>query len=372
METKRVALVHDWMTGMRGGEKILEIFCEMFPAATLFTLVHKKGALSPSIERMHIETSFIQNLPRATTHYQKYLPLFPAAIEQLNVKDFELVISTSHAVAKGVIPHAGAQHLCYINTPMRYVWDMYEQYVNPQKLHGIGGTITRAAAPHIATYLRMWDASSCNRVDRFVANSRNVQRRVWRHYRRESDVIYPPVETASFPFSPEHDGYDLLLGAMVPYKRFDLAIEAYNALGHKLIVMGSGPEEKSLRRLAGSNITFLPPQSQSQLMQLYARSRFLVFPGEEDFGIVPLEAQSCGKPVVAFGRGGALETVVDSETGVYFDEQSVECLCEAVKLAEATDWDAAAIRAHSLKFDSAIFKAKIGDYIALHAGEKPE
>jgi glycosyltransferase involved in cell wall biosynthesis len=302
----RVALVQDWLTGMRGGEKILEVLCELFPDATVFALLHNKGAMSPVIERMKIKTSFIQHLPMKSTKYRHYLPLMPLAIGSLDFSGYDLIISTSAAVAKGAIPRDGAKHICYCNSPMRYVWDQYEEYFGK----GRAGFITRSVMALVAPYLRRWDVRTCNRVHYFIANSHNVAERISRLYHRTSDVIYPPVNTDQFTVSEKDDGYYLIVSALVPYKRVDLAIEAFNKCGEKLLVVGSGPEREKLEKIANKNIEFLGWQSGESLAKFYAGCRALIFPGVEDFGIVPLEAMASGKPVVAFGEGGALETVV--------------------------------------------------------------
>jgi len=356
---KNIALVHDWLTGMRGGEKCLEIICELFPEATLFTLLHNKGSLSPTIERMNIQTSFIQRLPFARTKYRHYLPLFPTAVEELNVKAYDLIISSNHCVAKGVIPSADALHICYCHTPMRYVWDTYEQYFGPDKV----GKISRLIIPFFASYLRLWDVASANRVDEFIANSENVRHRIKRHYNREAVVIYPPVDTSFFQLSTRSENYFLMVTAMVPYKRVDIAVETFNRLGENLLIVGQGPEEKRLKALAKRNIEFLGWQSPEKLAKYYANCRALIFPGEEDFGIVPLEAMASGKPVIAYRKGGALETVVDGVTGMFFDEQTVESLMQAVKSFDESKFVPETIREHAMKFDKEIYRQKMKEFI---------
>jgi glycosyltransferase involved in cell wall biosynthesis len=355
----KIAIIHDWLTGMRGGEKCLEILCELFPQATLFTLIHTKGSVSQTIERMDIRTSFLQRFPFVRTKYRHYLPLFPTAIEEFNVKGFDLIISSNHCVAKGVIPSAGALHICYCYTPMRYVWDMYEQYFGPGRV----GKMSRRIIPFVANYLRLWDVASANRVDEFIAISENVRERIKRHYNRDAAVIYPPVDTSFFRLSASSGNYFLMVTAMVPYKRVDMAVEAFNKLGEKLLIIGGGPDEKKLKAHAKRNIEFLGWQSQEALAEYYANCRALIFPGEEDFGIVPLEAMACGKPVIAYGKGGALETVVGSVTGVFFGEQTVESLVNAVKDFDESKFVQGAIREHALKFDKEIFRQRMKKYI---------
>ena len=362
MKSLKVALVHDWLTGMRGGEKVLEVFCELFPDAPIYTLLHNVGTLSPAIERHRIVTSFVQHLPKVAKGYRNYLPLFPTAIEAFNFAGYDLILSSSHCVAKGVIPHAGTTHICYIHTPMRYVYEMYDQYFGPDRM----GRLKRILIPFFANYLRTWDMATTNRVDHFIANAENVRRRVQRHYRRDAAVIWPPVDTQHFTLSTKTEEFYLIISALAPYKRVDLAIEAVARLDRPLIIVGTGPERARLEQAAqGKNVKFIGWQSNDQLRDWYGRCRALLFPGEEDFGIVPLEAQACGKPVIAYGRGGALETVVDGKTGVFFPEQTVESLVTALKRFEdiERDFEPAKIREHALKFDRAQFKQRMTDFI---------
>jgi len=364
-ESNRVALVQDWLTGMRGGEKILEVFCEIFPHATVFALLHNEGAMSPTIEKMKITTSFIQHLPMKATKYRNYLPLMPLAIDSLDFSAYDLILSTSAAVAKGAIPKQGAKHICYCNSPMRYVWDQYGEYFGK----GRAGALTRTAMAFVVPSLRQWDVRTCDRVDHFIANSNNVAERISRLYHRTSNVIYPPVSTDQFTVSEKDDGYYLIVSALVPYKRVDLAVETFNTNGEKLLVVGSGPEREKLEKRANRNIEFLGWQSDANLAKLYAGCRALIFPGVEDFGIVPLEAMSSGKPVVALGEGGALETVVadgDSPTGVFFYESTVGALRSAIKSLSKIAFDPSAIRRHAEKFDRAIFKQRIMEYVTQH------
>lgn len=355
----KVALVHDWLTGMRGGEKCLEVLCELFPDAPIYTLLHNKGAMSPIIESKQIVTSFINSLPKKETHYRSYLPLFPSAIEQFDFSDFDLIISTSHAVAKGARPRHNALHICYCHTPMRYVWEMYDEYFGEDK----AGVVTRTAMKIIRPYLQRWDVKTAHRVHYYIANSQNVRKRIYRYYQREADVIFPPVDTDLFALSQKNDGYYLMVTALVPYKRVDLAINVFNSIGEKLLIVGKGTETEQLKTIAKSNIEFLGWRSDQELAQLYAGCRALIFPGEEDFGIVPLEAMACGKPVIAYGKGGALETVVDGTTGVFFYEQSTNSLKQAIQKAVETNFNAQNIRNHALQFSRPIYKQKMKDFI---------
>lgn len=370
----RVALVHDWLTGMRGGEKVLEVFCELYPEADLFTLIHVPGSVSEIIEKRLIKTSFIQRLPFSKKRYRSMLPLFPLAIEGFNLNGYDLVVSSSHCVAKGVIPPPDSAHISYIHTPMRYVWDMYHEY--------FGGTGLKARAINLFVhYLRMWDVSSSARVDSFIANSRHVAKRVEKYYRREADVIHPPVECGRFRLiSGKPDDYYLAVSAFAPYKRLDMAVDAFNRLGHKLKIIGTGQDEKKLKQMAGANIEFLGWKTDTEIAEYYSRCKALIFPGEEDFGIVPLEAMASGRPVIAYGKGGALETIIPASgslksagepTGVFFYEQTVDALIEAVGDFEKNmnDFDPASIRTHALTFDRPIFKERIREHISKRYNE---
>jgi glycosyltransferase involved in cell wall biosynthesis len=367
MASPRVALVHDWLTGMRGGERCLEVFCELFPDADLFTLLHVPGSVSPLIEQRRIVTSFVERLPAAATRYRHYLPLFPSAAERFDLTGYDLVLSSSHCVAKGVRPAAGARHVCYCFTPMRYVWDLYDDYF------GGAGVLTRVATGLVAARLRRWDRATSDRVNDFVAISHHIADRIRRCYGRSADVIYPPVDVERFTVADLADGeFYLVVSALAPYKRLDLAVQAVTRLGRRLIVVGTGPEERRLRALAGPTVEFVGWRSDVEVAELYRRCHALLFPGVEDFGITPLEAMAAGRPVVAFGAGGALETVVgldESEaapTGVFFGEQTVDALVAAlVRFEAARDrFVPKALRARAETFDRARFKQRIAEYLA--------
>ncbi|MFH1145135.1 MAG: glycosyltransferase [Candidatus Eisenbacteria bacterium] len=365
----KVALVHDWLTGMRGGEKCLEVFCEIFPDAPVYTLVHRPGSVSTTIERHPIRTSFIQRAPLGRTRYQRYLPLFPLAIEGFDLRGFDLVLSSSHAVAKGVVVHPGTRHVCYCHTPMRYVWAAYEDYFGRGRYRFPFSWGLTAAA----TGLRTWDAVTAQRVDHFIANSHNVAGRIARYYGRRAAVVHPWVDTEAF--TPDagviRDDFFLVISALVPYKRLELAVEAVRRLGRRLVVIGSGVERRRLQRAAGSGqVTFLGWQDRVELVDSLRRARALLFPGEEDFGIVPLEAMACGTPVVAYGAGGALETVRDGETGVFFGEQSVDALIDAIERLERSPLSPAACRERALGFSRAEFRGRIEAELAA-AGPQP-
>ena len=369
----RVALVHDWLTGLRGGERCLEVFCELYPEADLYTLLHVPGATSPVIERRRIVTSFIQRLPGAARRYRRYLPLFPAAVARFDLRGYDLVLSSSHCVAQGARPAPGALHLGYCFTPMRYVWDMYDDYF------GRGaGAVTRLVMPPVAAALRRWDRRASGRVHHFAAISRHVAERIRRFYGRPAEVIHPPVDVQRYELADDAEGeFYLVVGALAPYKRVDLAVEAARRLGRRLIVVGTGPEEARLRTRAGSSVEFLGWRSDAEVAGLYRRCRALLFPGLEDFGIVPLEAMAAGRPVIAYGAGGALETVVgldESEeppTGIFFREQTVDALAAAMQRleAQAQRFVPKALRARSEAFDRPRFKERVAAWVQARLAE---
>jgi glycosyltransferase involved in cell wall biosynthesis len=344
----RVALVHDWLTGMRGGEKVLEALCELHPDADIFTLFHQPGAVSPLIERHRIRTSWLQRLPLASRQYRRYLPLFPSAIERFDLRGYDFVISSSHCVAKSVRPAEGARHLCYCHSPMRYAWDQFEAYFGAER---VGAVASRLIYRPIMGRLAAWDARTAARVDRFVANSRHVAGRIARYYNRRASVVYPPVDTTFYrPAALSPENHFLIVSALVPYKRIDLAVEACRRAGARLRIVGDGPERERLERLAGGHATFLGALPPEPIRDEYQRARAVILPGEEDFGIVPVEAQACGRPVVAYSRGGALETVVDGETGVLFNDLTASSLIAALDRVTALPFDVARLRANAERF----------------------
>ncbi|MCK4401930.1 glycosyltransferase, partial [bacterium] len=356
-----------WLTGMRGGEKCLEIFCELFPNADIFTLVHIPEKVTDTINRMNIKTSFIQNLPFAKTKYRNYLPLFPIAVESFDMRGYDIVLSSSHCVAKGALTSPETYHICYCYTPMRYAWDMYHEYFSHERL----GAISKFYVPFFMNRIRVWDEASSRRVDDFIAISKHVATRIKHYYRRESSVIYPPVDTDFYTPMPEvipetmsrNKNFYLMISALTYYKRIDIAIKAFNELNLPLIIIGSGPEEKRLKALAGHNITFLGWQPDNILHEYYAMCKGFIFPGKEDFGITPLEAQSCGKGVIAYAEGGVLETVKHGVNGVLFKEQNPHSLIEAVKTFEKMRFDKDNIRKNALCFNKQRFKKEIKDAI---------
>jgi len=350
----RVAIIHYWLVNMRGGEKVLEALCELFPEADIFTHVYDPDAMSPTIRRHKVRTTFIQNLPGARRHYQKYLPLMPMALEELDLSAYDLVISSESGPAKGVVVRPDAIHVCYCHSPMRYIWDQYAQYRNS------AGPLMRLGMPWIATGLRQWDVTSAARVDHFIANSKAVARRIKKYWRRDSEVIAPPVDVSKLDAACERGDFYLHVGELVPYKRADIAVRACSMLDRRLIVIGDGPELKRLKKMAGPTIEFLGRLPDDLLYEHYARCRALLFPGEEDFGIVPVEAMAAGAPVVAFGRGGAEDTILDGHTGVTFREQSVASMLSAIIEFEMEEprFSSTNIAAHAHKFERNVFKER--------------
>ena len=349
---RRVALVHDWLTGMRGGEKVLDAICEVFPDAPLTTLVRVPGSVSARIEARPIRTSFVQALPAPARFYRHYLPLYPLAVRLLDFRGADLVVSSSHCAVKSVIVPEGAVHVCYCHSPMRYAWDQFDEYFGPARVGPAMSGLLRPVMRRIAR----WDQVTADRVDRFLANSQYVAGRIRRYYNRRSTIVYPPVDTEYF--TPEHRDESpafLIVSALVPYKRLDVAIDACRRLQVPLRIVGTGPERDRLELRAGGGVEFLGWQSDEQVRELYRSSRATLLPGTEDFGIVPVESQACGTPVVALNAGGARETVVDGETGVLVEGQSVEAFAGGLKRALRTTFDRAAVRRNAERFSRANF-----------------
>jgi glycosyltransferase involved in cell wall biosynthesis len=354
----RLALVHDWLTGMRGGEKALEVLCERFPDAELFTLVHVRGSVSPTIERLRTHTSFVQRLPFARRAYRQYLPVMPTAIEQFDFDGFDAIVSISHCCAKSVVRPGGVRHLCYCLTPMRYAWDQFDAYFGPARIGRVRSALMRRAMARMAR----WDRDTADRADRYVAISHYVAGRIRRYYNREATVVYPPVDTEFFhpAASPGFSGdsacapHALIVSALVPYKRIEVAIDACRIASVPLTVIGDGPDRARLEAYGAGAATFLGRLPDQALRDWYRRATVTLLPGEEDFGIVPLEAQACGRPVVALGRGGARETIVDGETGVLV-EASAEAMADGIRRAIAHRFDPRAIRAYAERFSRVRF-----------------
>jgi len=353
MDKIRVALVHDWLTGQRGGEKVLEVLAEIFPTAPIYTLFHFKGSQSEVIEQRTIRTSFLQRLPFLSSKYRLYLPLFPLAAELFDLREFDLVISSSHCVAKGIIPHAEALHISYIHSPVRYAWNQYFAYFAPSSL----SPFSRLFIPPVIHRLRVWDESSSARVDHFIANSRTVARRIRKYYRRDAEVIPPPVDTDFFrppEVEPERKYY-LVVSALVPYKKIDLAVQVFNRTGEALKIVGTGPDLRKLERASRPNIEFLGQVPNDVLRSLYQEAKALLLPGEEDFGIALVEAQACGTPVLAYGRGGAAETVVSGQTGLLFADLSAAGLGAALDNFRSMKFNKTTLRSNAMTFSRAVF-----------------
>jgi glycosyltransferase involved in cell wall biosynthesis len=357
----RIAFVHDWLTGMRGGEKALEVLCSLYPSAALFTLVHVPGSVSPVIERLRPRTSALQWLPGIRRYYRQCLPLFPIAVEQFDLDAYDVIVSTSHCAAKAAVKTGRARHLCYCFTPMRYAWDQFGAYFGPERVGPIAGPLLRRTLAALAR----WDAATAGRVDRFVAISEHVARRIRRYYNRAASVVYPPVDTAFFhPDDTAPDGSMLVVSALVPYKRIDLAIEASRLSGVPLRIVGEGPERQRLERLSGGRVEFLGSRSNEEIREFYRRTTAVLLPGEEDFGIVPVEAQACGRPVIALARGGALETVVDGVTGILVQESSAAAFAEAIERVQRMRFETDVIRHQAERFGREEFGQKMRACIA--------
>lgn len=355
----KVAIVHYWLVGMRGGEKVIEALCDMYPEADIFTHAYDPAAISPTIKAHQIKTSFINRLPFAARRYKSYLPLMPMALEQLDLRGYDLVISSESGPAKGIIPPSASTHICYCHSPMRYVWNMFHDYRERT------GFINRLVMPPAAHYIRNWDAISANRVHEFVANSATVARRIETYYRRRATVVYPPVDTEAFEIVPDHEigDYYLMVGELVRYKRPELAVEAFNRLQKPLVVIGGGEMLREIRSMAGATVKILGPQPFSVLKHHYARCQALIFPGEEDFGIVPVEAMASGRPVIAYARGGATETVQDTITGTFFRDQSVDSIIDAVERNRQIAFDPTRIAGHAAAFNVERFTREMARFI---------
>jgi len=349
----RTAIIHYWLLNRRGGEKVLDALCRLLPDADIFTLFCDPETLSPEVAQHKITTSFLNPL---RGYHRSLLPLMPMALETFDLRGYDLVVSSESGPAKGVITSSTTQHICYCHTPMRYLWDLYPAYRN----EWTQSRLKRLAMTPFSNYLRLWDYASAARVDRFIANSHNVKTRIWKTWRRESEVIHPPVDVESFTWQPPED-YFLIVSELVPYKRIDTAVRAFSRRGRRLRIAGAGPELRSLRRMAASNVEFLGRVSDRTLRDLYSRCRAFLLPGEEDFGITPVEAMASGKPVIALGRGGALETV-PVYGGVFYPEPDEGSLGAALREFEKLEPDIRPreLQAHARMFSEAEFARKMG------------
>ena len=356
----KVALVHDYLNQMGGAERVVLALHELFPDAPLYTSIYDPQRVDAAFRSIDIRTTFMQKLPLVKKHHQPFLPLYPFAMERLDLRGYDLVLSSSSAFGKGVITRPGTMHICYCHTPMRWCWN-YDEYVEREHL----GKLTRSVLPFFITNLRVWDQTTSMRVDHFIANSPVVAERIQKYYRRDAVVIPPPIEASRFHFDPttQPEDYFLIVSRFMPYKRIDLAIKACNRLNLPLFISGSGRDEQRLRKLTGPTIRFLGRLSDEEVLDYYARCRALILPGEEDFGITPLEAQASGRPVIAYGAGGALASVIDGVTGVFFHEQTAASLAATLAAFDETRFDPQAIHNHALEFDKPRFHRRILQFI---------
>ena len=353
----KTALVHEFLITWGGSDLVVQKFAEIYPEAPIYTSIYDENQIGAHFEGKRIITSFLQKVPFSKTKHRFLMPFFPLAFESFDLNGYDVVLSSHHMSAKSVITPAETCHICFVHTPMRYAWDHFPQYMSEF------GHIAQIPMRILFHYLRMHDVTAANRVDYFIANAHNVARRIKKHYRRDAEVIHSPVLADKFSISEKIDDYYLVVSRLVPYKRVDLAVEAFNKLGKKLLVAGSGPELNSLKKSAGPNIEFLGFVPDEQIPEYYSKCRAFVFPGDEDFGITPLEAQASGRPVIAYGSGGALETVVGGKTGVFFEEQKIDSLIEAVNKFERIEFDPVKIRSHAEQFDVSVFKRKIAEFV---------
>lgn len=355
----KVAIVHDWLTNMGGAERIIMLFHEMFPEAPIYTLFYNEANMPKEFKNMDIRTSYLQKLPFAKKKYQSLLSFMPKAVEQFDLSEYDLVLSSSTCCAKGVLTKSDTLHICYCNTPMRYAWDFYHEYINDKNV------LVKWLIASEMKKIRIWDRISSDRVDYFIANSENVRKRIIKHYRRNSEVIFPPANTHYYTPIDSCEDYYLIVSRLVPYKKVDLAIEVFNELGLPLIIIGGGKNLDKYRAFAKPNVKLLGRLPDDQVREYYRKCKAFVFPGEEDYGITPVEAQSCGRPVIAYGKGGALETVVNNLTGIFFYEQTSEALKDAINRFESQSdkFDKSFIRNHALKYSEQVFKEKIKGFI---------
>ena len=369
----RVAIVHHWLISRAGGERVFDAIASIFPTADIFTLFLDKQNLPPSLHKRKITTSFLDRIPIAQKAHRHFLPFYPLAVEMLDLSGYDLVITSDSGPMKGVLTDPHSTHICYCHSPMRYLWDGYSAYF--RSMSPLAQTIFGIASH----YVRNWDYSAAQRVDHFIANSHYVAGRIRKYYRRESTIIYPPVNTSQSYLAGKHENYYLAVGRLVAYKRTDILIDACSKLGRKLLVVGDGPERRKLERHSAKNVEFLGELADSELGKVYAQCRALLFAADEDFGMVPLEAQSYGRPVIAFGKGGSLETVVGTYTpidqqraggdpamtGVFFEEQTVDSLARAILAFESCEemFLPHRIQSHARRFDTSIFLGRMREYV---------
>jgi glycosyltransferase involved in cell wall biosynthesis len=360
----RVAIVHDWFASATGGEKCVESFLNLWPDADVFTLVDFLGEKdrAKTLRGKHPRTSFIQNLPFSRSKYRSYLPFFPMAIESFDLSGYDLILSSSSSVAKGVLSHSDQLHVCYCHTPMRYAWDLHHQYMRES---GLDRKPSGILAKGILHYIRMWDLGTAGRVDHFVANSRYVAARIRKIYSREADVINPPVDVSRIPLRAAKEDFYVTVSRLVPYKKVDLIVRAFTEMGKPLVVIGAGPDMAKVKALAGPNIQLLGYQEDAAVFEWVGRARAFLFAADEDFGISPLEANACGTPVIFYGKGGLLETIPQPDCGISFADQTTEAIRGAVERFEtlATPFDPAALRRNAERFSRERFEREIRGFV---------
>ncbi len=352
----KLAIVHDWLTNMGGSEQVVINFKKIYPDSPIYTTFYNPSNLDSQLQNIEVKTSFLQGKKMVTNH-KKYFPLMPLAFRLFNLKEYDVILSSSSSCAKGVKAKKGGLHICYCHTPMRYAWDKQEDYIKDMNI------IKKLVLKVFLWFMRKWDVRSAKKVDYFIANSTAVRERIKKCYNRESTVINPPVRCNLFNISNTDGDYYFIVSRFVPYKRFDLAVQACSKLGRKLIIIGDGPERKNLEKLANENVTFLGKQPDEVVKKYMEECKALLFPGEEDFGITPVEAMACGRPVIAYGKGGVLDTVIDKKTGLLFKEQTVESLKQAILEFEKMKFDKTEIRKHALEFNEESFREKIKSFI---------
>lgn len=357
----KIAIVHDYLNQYGGAERVVEAMHEIWPQAPIYTSIYLKNNMPDSFKKMDIRTTFMQKFPSLKNSFKKYLMFYPKAIESIDVKDYDIILSSSSAFAKGVIPGPASCHICYCYTPMRFVWD-YQRYIEKESINKLFLKIL----PMILKNQKRWDLETLNRVNYFIAISQNIKDRIKTIYNRDSDIIYPPVNTGRFKISKTNDNYFLIVSRLNAYKNIDTAIKAFNKLKLNLKIVGTGPYVNQLKNMVtGNNIEFLGRVDDKTLMNIYSKSRAYIFPGDEDFGISPVEAQASGLPVIALAKGGALETVIDKKTGVFYKENDPDLLVEAVNHFKEIEkeFDKAEIRKNALSFDTAVFKDKLKNFV---------
>ena len=355
----RVAIIHDWLNQVGGAEMVLEVLKEAYPQAPIYTSIYRPEVMPSRYRDWEIRTSWLNRLPFVKKHHQPFLPLYPLAFEGVNLGGYELVISNKSAFCHGVITPPETVHICYCLTPTRFLWD-YHNYVRHEGIN----VVARALLPPFLYSLRLWDRAAADRVDHFVAISETVRQRIEKFYRRQAVVIHPPVDVERFQVRESHDDYFLIVSRLIPYKRVDLAVQAFNVLGLPLKIIGDGRDRPRLEALAKPNIEFLGRLPDHQVEEYVSRCQAFLFPGEEDFGIAPLEAQAAGRPVIAYAGGGALETVVEDVTGLFFLEKTADSLAQAVSLFDAGAFDSTAIQRHAQAFGKEAFKSKLQAFIS--------